>query len=98
MTAVIKCPHCGGPLSVWRGYRKVGWGSRHLKLCKKCRRKFTPDDGFLRARFNPRIIKEAVRLYRGGMSSSEVQSRLRNREGIDVSRWTIIQWFKKYSG
>ncbi len=91
-----KCPHCGSPLSIRRGYRKTGYGRKKLRKCSRCRRKFTPDDGFLRMRFSPRVIREAVKLYKKGNSSSEVKRMLRNRQGVEVSRWSIIKWFRKY--
>ena len=91
-----RCPHCGSPSSIRRGWRKTSYGRKQIKKCSSCRRKFSPDDGFLRMRFSPRIIKEAVKLYGKGASSSEVKRMLRNREGVEVSRWSIIKWFRKY--
>jgi hypothetical protein len=37
-----KCPYCGGS-SINKGFRKTKtMGQRRIKLCKACRRKFTP--------------------------------------------------------
>ena len=37
-----KCPYCGGA-SINKGFRKTKtMGQRRIKLCKDCRRKFTP--------------------------------------------------------
>ena len=37
-----KCPYCGGS-SINKGFRKTKtMGKRRIKLCKTCRRKFTP--------------------------------------------------------
>ena len=37
-----KCPYCGGS-SINKGFRKTKtMGKRRIKLCKDCRRKFTP--------------------------------------------------------
>jgi len=37
-----KCPYCGGS-SINKGFRKTKtMGKRRIKLCKACRRKFTP--------------------------------------------------------
>ena len=37
-----KCPYCGGS-SINKGFRKTKtMGKRRIKLCKNCRRKFTP--------------------------------------------------------
>ena len=67
-----------------------------MKLCKKCGCKFTPDDGYLRMRFKPGIIRKAMDLRKKGYSSAEVKENLKRYEGIKVSRWTIIKWERKY--
>ena len=90
-----KCPHCGSRKAVLRGFRKNSSEKKQLFLCKSCGKKFTPDDGFLRMRFPPAVIREAVSLYQKGLSSSEVRMRL-EREGVRVSRWTILKWARRY--
>ena len=79
-----KCPHCGSHDSVWRGYRYNEKSKKHMKLCKSCGRKFTPEE-----------IREAVRLYTRGFSSSEVQLHMKRR-GVRISRWTVILWHRKF--
>ena len=38
-----KCPYCGNADSINKGFRKTKtMGKRRIKLCKACRRKFTP--------------------------------------------------------
>jgi len=93
---VEKCPYCGSMRTVWRGYRYNDATKRHLRLCKKCGKKYTPDDNFLRMRFKRDVITKAVGLYGKGLSLSEVQNEMKHRHGISVSRWTILKWFKKY--
>ena len=90
-----KCPYCRSKKIVWRGYRYNKKSEKRLKLCKKCGRKFTPDDGFLRMRFHPKDITRAVSLYKKGMSSAEVRLHMQ-RQGIMVSRWTILCWVRRY--
>jgi transposase-like protein len=46
-------------------------------------------------RFSPEEIKRAVSLYRKGYSLAEAKLRM-EREGVKVSRWTILKWSKKY--
>jgi hypothetical protein len=39
----FKCPYCGHSESVSKGVRRTkSMGSRQIRLCKSCRRKFTP--------------------------------------------------------
>ena len=59
-------------------------------------RKFTPDDGYLRMRFKPDIIRKALDMRKKGYSSAEVKEHLQRYESIKVSRWTIIKWERKF--
>ena len=91
-----KCPKCGSLQSVWRGYRRNRCVDKHMKLCKKCGSKFTPNDGFLRMRFKPSVIRRAMELRKKGYSSAEIKEHLQRYEGVKVSRWTVIKWERKY--
>ena len=91
----MHCPHCKSPQLVWRGYRYNEKSKKRLRLCKACGRKFTPNDGFFRMRFSPVEIKRAVELYKKGYSLAEVKLRM-EREGVKVSRRTILKWARKY--
>jgi len=90
-----QCPYCKSRQVVWRGYRYNEKSKKHLRLCKACNRKFTPKDAFFRMRFSPQEIKRAVSLYKKGFSLAEAKLRM-EREGVKVSRWTILKWSKKY--
>lgn len=91
----LACPYCLSGKTVLRGFRKNDSGKKQLFLCRSCGRKFTPDNGYLRMRFSPKAIREAVSLYGKGFSSAEVRTRL-ERRGIRVSRWTVLKWARKY--
>jgi transposase-like protein len=90
-----KCPYCHGSGIVFRGFRHNFKSRKQLMLCKSCGKKFTPDDGFLRMRFPPAVIREAVSLYGKGFSAAEVSRHLESRD-VKVSRWTVLCWVKKY--
>jgi len=90
-----KCPYCHGSGILFRGFRHNLKARKQLMLCKSCGKKFTPDDGYLRMRFPPAVIMEAVSLYSKGFSSAEVRVRL-EREGVRVSRWTVLKWVKRF--
>ncbi len=92
----MDCPYCKSKETVWRGYRYNRATKKRLRLCKKCGRKFTPDDRFLRMRFRKDHILKAIKLYDQGLSSSDVVRTLKKEFGIKVSRWTIICWGRKY--
>lgn len=91
----ISCPYCSSKDIVWRGYRYNEKTKKHLRLCKKCGRKFTEKDAYFRMRFSPQEIRRGVALYRKGYSLAEVKLKM-EREGVRVSRWTILKWHRKY--
>lgn len=90
-----RCPYCSSTQVVFRGYRYNEKSRKHLRLCKACSRKFTPRDRYFRMRFSVQEIKRAVSLRKKGMSLAEVQLRMK-REGVSVSRWTVLKWTNKY--
>jgi len=92
----MTCPYCRSKQTVWRGYRYNRATKKRLKLCRRCGRKFTPNDKFLRMRFRKEHILKAVKLYDQGLSSADVVRRLKKDFDIKVSRWTIICWSRKY--
>jgi len=93
---VIKCPQCASEAVIFRGYRHNKNSVKRMRLCKRCGRKFTPDDGFLRMRFSAEDIKLAVSLRKKGFSLAEAQLHLKRR-GVHVSRWTISKWESRFS-
>lgn len=92
----MECPYCGSKDIVYRGYRYNQRTKKRLRLCKSCGRKFTLRDDFWRMRFSKEDIVKAVSLYKQGFSLAEVKKHLEKYEGIRVSRWTILCWYKKY--
>ncbi|MHA2063374.1 MAG: hypothetical protein ACXABY_03215 [Candidatus Thorarchaeota archaeon] len=96
MAGKDRCPYCSSSRVVFRGYRYNEKSEKRLRLCKACKRKFTPRDRFWRMRFGAEEIAEALSLRKRGFSSSEAQKHLA-RKGIKVSRWTILKWAKKYN-
>lgn len=91
------CPKCGSQDSVWRGYRYNKSVKKRLRKCKSCGTKFTPDDGFLRRRFQKEHIVEAVSLYLRGLSLGKVKDYMWQHHGVKVSRWMILLWSRDYS-
>jgi transposase-like protein len=92
----LKCPKCKSRKIVYRGFRYNENSEKRLRLCKNCGRKFTEDDGFLRMRFDKKDILRAVQLKKRGYSLNDIKQELKSREGIDVSRWGISKWIRKY--
>lgn len=98
MVKVHKCPYCGSDKTTWRGYRYTRrTGKKHLRICTRCRRKFTPDDGFLRRHYKKEYIVEAVSLRVNGLSLSKTIDHMWQIHGIGITRKTLIDWTRYYS-
>lgn len=93
---MVKCPKCGSEHVIFRGFRHNKNSDKRMRLCKRCGRKFTPDDGFLRMRFRAEDVQYALSLRKKGFSLAEAQLHLK-RKGIKVSRWTISKWERRFA-
>jgi len=89
------CTKCGSRNFVYHGYRYNVSGKKRLRKCRNCGRKFTADDGFLRMRFDRKVILKAVRMCGRGASLAAVKNELKT-DGVNVSRWTISKWHHRY--
>lgn len=81
----------------------VGYGKRMNKFeskqtyyCKKCRHKFTPDDGFKGRRFPPHLIKAAVQSSKNGLTLKLIVEKMWSRYKVRVGESTVHDWIKKY--
>lgn len=98
MAKQYKCPYCGSKETTWRGYRYTKrTGKKHLRICKMCKRKFTPDDGFLRRHYKKEYIVEAVSLRINGLSISKTIDHMWQIHGVRFTRKTLIDWTRYYS-
>ena len=88
----MKCIGCGLDM-VKGGFRHTQLGEKQTYICKSCKIKLTPE--WPRMRFSEKDVMHAISLYRKGASSSKIKSMM-EENGIHVSRWTIIKWYKKF--
>lgn len=91
-------PFCKGVDNVIRkGYRYNKLGTKQLWFYTKCKRKFTPDDGFWKMKNTLETITEALDLYEVGHSLAETKNHMWKHHGIKISETSIRNWVKKYS-
>jgi len=91
----VKCKRCGSI----RGIIKYGFNKTGIQcyLCKACRSKFIPDNGFLRMQYRARIIEISWRMYYEGLSLRKIKRHLKLSYGLNPSHTTIYRWILKYS-
>lgn len=90
------CTYCGSGDTVFSGKRQTTYGAKQLVRCNACSRTFTADE-HARMRTHPDIVRAAVSLSQQGKSLAAVQDALEQQFGKKTSRWSILQWTKKYT-
>ncbi|MEE8358008.1 MAG: IS6 family transposase [Candidatus Hydrothermarchaeales archaeon] len=94
----VVCPYCRQKAFVVKNGRRRNKNSKKQKYrCNRCKRDFTPDDGFLRMREKKQHIVEAVDLYERGLSLQKVADHMWQHHRLKVSPETIRNWVRKFS-
>src|SRR3989344_5144976 len=91
------CPRCDATDTVKRGFRQNKSLRKQRYRCNNCQSTFIEPDGFERMRFKPEAIVRAVHQHEDGFSLSKVKNHLWQHDNVQVSRWTISQWVRKYA-
>lgn len=79
------------------GYRKTRQGKKPVFKCRTCGKRFVADEGFLKHRFDPKIVTLALDLYFKGASLRKVTQHLAQFYGIKVSQVAVLKWIRKFS-
>jgi transposase-like protein len=91
------CPKCGKNNYVSKNGTRINQFSVKQKYyCRADNTWFTPDDGFSRMRFDPKIIMVALDLFNKNISLRGIKQHLLQFYNVDVSHVTIRNWTKKY--
>jgi putative transposase len=78
------------------GHRKTAQGNRPVLKCRTCGKRFVADEGFLKSRFDPKIVTLALDLYYKGASLRKVTQHLAQFYGIKVSQVAVLKWIRKF--
>jgi transposase-like protein len=90
------CIYCQSSKVVCNGLRRRKVRTKQNFLCRACDRQFVEPDGFERMRHSPEIIARAVHQHEDGFSLSKVKNHLYQHDDVNISRWTISKWKKKF--
>jgi transcriptional regulator NrdR family protein len=41
MARPFKCPYCNKTNTTWKGYRKTLTGTKRIRICRNCKKRFT---------------------------------------------------------
>lgn len=90
------CPKCNNSDVIIHQYRNNRLGEKIVYRCKKCRRIFTPKDAFFKKRINDKVKDDILRLKYQGAKNKEIIEIVKERNGINYSRQTIWDIYKKF--
>ena len=90
--APIRYKWCGSPLIIKYGHE----AGKQVYKCKLCNRKFVPDNGFGKLKYDPKIITATLDLYFKGVSLRKIADHLKQFYGLNVNFTTIYKWIKEY--
>ena len=91
------CRFCNSVDLLRWGYRRTRQGKKTVFKCRSCGKRFVVDEGFLRCRFDPKIVTLALDLYFKGASLRKVTQHLAQFYGIKVSQVAVLKWIRKFS-
>jgi transposase-like protein len=78
------------------GYRKTRQGKKPIFKCRTCGKRFVVDEGFLRGRFDPKIVTLALDLYYRGASLRKVTQHIAQFYGVKMNESTVLRWICKF--
>lgn len=93
----IICAKCKGIDIVKDGVRHTKHGTDIQRYsCKNCHYRFAVNEGFEKARADPKVITAALDLYFKGISLRKVCDHVKQFHNIEVSHVAVIKWIRKF--
>ena len=96
---VLSFEHCRFCNSVdllrW-GYRKTRRGRKPMFKCRTCGKRFVVDEGFLKSRYDPKIVTLCLDMYFKGASYRKITQHVAQFYGIKVSQVAVLKWVRKF--
>ena len=97
---VLSFEHCRFCNSVdllrW-GYRKTKQGKRPRFKCRTCGRRFVVDEGFLKHRYDPKIVTLCLDMFYKGTSLRKITQHVAQFYGLKITHVAILKWVRKFS-
>jgi len=92
----IKCRYCMSRKIVEYGIRKNKHTCKQRYMCKKCKRTFIENDGFLNRKFPSKVITASLDLWNKGVSLRKIKDHLLQFYKVRVNHVTILNWLRDY--
>ena len=79
------------------GYRKTRQGKKPMFKCRTCGKRFVVDEGFLKCRFDPKIVTLCLDMFYKGASLRKITQHVTQFYGMKVTHVAILKWVRKFS-
>ncbi len=89
----IACKFCGSSQVI--KYGKAN--NKQVFKCKACARKFVPNQGFDRMKYDPRVVTTTLDLYFKGVSLRKIADHLKQCYSLNIDHSTVYRWISKYT-
>jgi putative transposase len=91
------CRFCNSVDLLRWGYRETRQGKRPRFKCRTCGKRFVADEGFLKSRYDPKIVTLCLDMFYKGASLRKITQHVAQFYGLKVSHVTILKWVRKFS-
>jgi transposase-like protein len=91
------CRFCNSVDLLRWGYRKTKQGKKPRFKCRTCGKRFVVDEGFLKSRFDPKIVTLCLDMYYKGASFRKITQHVAQFYGLKVTHVAILKWVRKFS-
>ena len=91
------CRFCNSVDLLRWGYRKTRQGKKPRFKCRTCGKRFVVDEGFLKSRFDPKIVTLCLDMYYKGASFRKITQHVAQFYGLKVTHVAILKWVRKFS-
>ena len=91
------CRFCNSVDLLRWGYRKTRQGKKPRFKCRTCGKRFVVDEGFLKSRFDPKIVTLCLDMFYKGASFRKITQHVAQFYGMKVTHVAILKWVRKFS-
>jgi len=90
------CRFCNSVDLLRWGYRTIKQGRKPRFKCRTCSKRFVVDEGFLKGRFDPKIVTMCLDMYYKGASYRKITQHVAQFYGLKMNPTTVFRWIPKY--
>jgi transposase-like protein len=91
------CRFCNSVDLLRWGYRMTKQGRKPRFKCRTCGKRFVVDEGFLKSRYDPKIVTLCLDMYYKGASFRKITQHVAQFYGLKVTHVAILKWVRKFS-